>query len=54
MGKRSNMAKILKVSKKKILSEHKNLLNVLTNPTKQRLKQEAKKQGRELEDLLQH
>lgn len=46
-------AKKIKISKKELISEHKHLLNVLTDPTKQKLKDEARKQGKELEEYLE-
>jgi hypothetical protein len=42
----------MKLSKKELISEHKHLLNTLLEPTKEKLKREAKKQNLELKSYL--
>jgi hypothetical protein len=42
----------MKLSKKELISEHKHLLNTLLEPTKEKLKREARKQKKELSEYL--
>jgi hypothetical protein len=47
-----NKGKSVSFSKKELISEHRNLVNVLQHPSKKRLEDEAKKRGKELNKYL--